>query len=93
MKFKEMPTLHKVVLILIWLCLFALLAVFLCSISGVLPGLYENPLFNTLCGIVLLGQAILNWKKQRVQAIFNLVTAFICFVALCCWFTFTLIIR
>ena len=93
MKFKEMPIFHKVVFILICLCLFALLAVFLCSIGGVLPGLYKNPLFITLFGIVWLGQAILNWKKQRVLAIVNLVTALICFVGLCGLLAFKLIIR
>ena len=93
MKWNEMSVFHKVVFMLTGLSLFAMLVVSLCSICDVIPGLYGNPLYITLLGIVWLGQAILNWKKQRVLAIFNLVTALICFVALCGLLAFMLIIR
>lgn len=88
MNWKDMSLFYKAVFVLSALSLFALLVVVLCSFGGVLPGLYETPLFIALFGTACLGQAILNWKKQRVLAIFNLVTVLICFAAICCWLAF-----
>ena len=93
MKWNEMSVLHKVIFVSTCVSSFALLVAFLCSIGGVLPGLYENPLYITLLGIVWLGQAILNWQKQRALAIFNLITALICLCVALLWIALKLIIR
>ena len=93
MKWNEMSVSHKIVFVSTCVSWLALLVVFLCSVGGVLPGLYENPLYITLFGIGWLGQAILNWKKQRALAIFNLVTAPICLCGSLLWIALKLIIR
>ena len=93
MKWNEMSVLHKVIFVSTCVSSFALLVAFLYSIGGVLPGLYENPLYITLLGIVWLGQAILNWQKQRALAIFNLITALICLCGALLWIALKLIIR
>ena len=93
MKWNEMSVLHKVVFVSTCVSSFALLVVFLCSLCGVLPGLYENPLYITLMGIIWLGQAILNWKKQRILAIFDLVIALICLCGALLWIALKLFIR
>lgn len=91
MKWKEMTVFHRVVFISMCASSLAILTMFLCYFGGVFD-LYEHPLYITLLGIVWLGQAILNWKKQRALAIFHLVMALVSFVAPCCWLAFKLIV-
>jgi len=85
MKWREMSVFHKVVFILTCLSLLAMFVVLLCCCTGLLPGLYDNPLFLALFGATGLGEAILHWKKNRVLAIFNLVTASLIVGVLCWW--------
>ena len=81
MKWNEMSVFHKVVQIIQWLSLLAM--VFVCFIGGVIPDLHSPPLYITFFGIHFLGQSILNWKQHRVIAIIDLVAALLCVAALC----------
>ena len=93
MKWTEMSVFHKVVFVSTCVASLALLVVCLYSFCGVLPGLYENPLYITLLGFIWIGQAILTWEKQRVLAIFNLITALICLCGALLWIVLMLMNR
>ena len=93
MKWNEMSVFHKVVHIIHALALLAMCVVFVCFIGGVIPDLYSPPLYITFGGIHFLGRSILNWKKQRVMAVIDLVTALLCFAALCWWIAVKLFVH
>ena len=88
MKWSEMSVLEKIALVITCLSVLGMLVVILCAVLGVLPDLFESLLYPAFTGTVWLGLAILNWKKQRVLAIFNLVIALLNYVTILFRFVF-----
>ena len=78
MNWKEKTTGDKVITILVMTC--SILIIILAALQ--ITGVWENAVnvFEPLFGIVLLLQAIRNWKGQRILAIFSLCVAIFIFV-------------
>ena len=88
MKWHEMSVLEKIAFVITSLSVLGTLVVIQCTVFGVLPDFYETPLFSASVGTSWLGLGILNWKKQRTWAIFNLVIALLSYVAILFRFVF-----
>ena len=93
MNWNEMSVFHKVVQIIQGVSILALCVVLFCFIGGVIPSMFRPPLVTTLFGTNCLARSILNWKKQRVMAVIDLVTVLLCFAALCWWIAVKLIVH
>ena len=81
MKWNEMSAFHKILTVICGLCLAACLYLLIFYAFGLLPGVYELHWAQFLFGVSWGGMAILNWKKMRIVAILDLVTAILAFVA------------
>ncbi len=75
MKWKDKSVFYKITTVVGVLCALAYLCIGACSLSGILPSVYQLPYAQFLFGMVWLCQGILNWKGHRVLAGFDFVIA------------------
>ena len=73
MKWNEMSTFQRVLHVITLVCALIYLALLILFIADILPSVYEYALPQALFGCAWLCQAIILWKTQRRDAIFNLV--------------------
>ena len=82
MKWNEMSAFHRIVYVTGCLCAVAYAVAVICSLTRILPSVYELSWTQALFGFFWLSQGVINWADKRMLAYLNFLTALLSFAAM-----------